>query len=66
MTHDAQSNTHEQRLDFRDERIDPTNWPLRGTFYVCRWCGYHPNNRASWCGAGCGSDYNHMFKVSSS
>lgn len=35
-----------------------------GVMYVCRNCGYHPGNRAEWCALGCGSDYNHMHKVS--
>lgn len=29
--------------------------------YSCRWCGDRDGNRASWCEAGCGRDYNAMF-----
>jgi hypothetical protein len=31
--------------------------------WACRNCGLHPNSRADWCDAGCGSDYNQMFLV---
>jgi rubrerythrin len=60
-----QTKEAEGRADYA-KRHDIASWPISGMFYVCRWCGYHPNNRATWCGAGCGSDYNHIFKVSSS
>ena len=32
-------------------------------FYVCKTCGYSPDNRATWCALGCGSDYNEMIPV---
>ena len=31
--------------------------------WACSICGLHPNSRADWCDAGCGSDYNEMFLV---
>lgn len=31
--------------------------------WSCNACGYHPNSIATWCDAGCGSDYNRMTKV---
>lgn len=53
----------EDAINDRAKRLGIIYWPQEGTFYVCRFCGYHKNNRATWCGAGCGSDYNQMLKV---
>lgn len=30
--------------------------------YWCSACGYHPDNTATWCAKGCGSDYNEMIE----
>lgn len=31
--------------------------------YACSICGYHPDSRSTWCGAGCGRDYNQMTRI---
>lgn len=31
--------------------------------YTCSICGYSPQNTATWCALGCGSDYKEMIEV---
>lgn len=38
-------------------------WQPIAEAWSCYVCGYHPESRSDWCAAGCGSDYQHMFRV---
>src|SRR5690606_21209040 len=38
------------------------NW-VEERKYMCKFCGFCPTNRSTWCDKGCGSDYNEMIDV---
>lgn len=49
--------------EIKAETAVPPSVPSEATLWSCSHCGPHPDSRANWCAAGCGSDYQRMAAV---